>query len=94
MGVRPTRKAVQRAAASMSAQRQAEMVVDNDGESYQSNQESFEEVPSNQTVSPQGGKRESIKPKTSVGTNSENTTIINKQQRSAEADAQPTAEAV
>jgi hypothetical protein len=32
------------------------MVVDNDGESYQSNQESFEEVPSNQTVSHKGEK--------------------------------------
>ena len=59
MGVCPTRKAVQRAATSISAQRQAEMVVDNGGESYQSNQESFEEVPSNQTVSAQGEKRKS-----------------------------------
>jgi hypothetical protein len=71
MGVRPTRKAVQRAATSISAQRQAEMVMDNGGESYQSNQESFEEVPSNQTVSAQGEKRKSIKPKISLSTNSE-----------------------
>ena len=48
---------MQHTAASMRAQYRAEMVVDDDSESYQSDQESFEEVPSNQTASPEGEKR-------------------------------------